>query len=81
MDVITNIHKANNLFMTSFDVESLFNNVPLHETIDICLNSLFTCPASVVLGLAKGYFRTLLELSVLNSFFIFNDNFYRQIEG
>ena len=53
---VTNIHNANNLFMTSFDVESLFTNVPLHETIDICPNSLFTCPASVVLGLAKGFF-------------------------
>ena len=35
----------------------------------------------MVLGLAKDFFRTLLELSVLNSFFIFNGNFYRQIEG
>ena len=50
---VTNIHNANNLFMTSFDVKSLFTNVPLHETIGICLNFLFTCLASVVLGLAK----------------------------
>ena len=35
----------------------------------------------MVLGLAKGLFRTLIELSVLNSFFIFNGNFYMQIEG
>ena len=64
--------------MTSFDVESLFTNVPLHET---SLNSLFTCPASLVLGQTKRFFMTLLELSVLNSFFIFNGNFYRQNEG
>ena len=77
---VTKIHNANNLFMTFFDVESLFTNVPLYETIDICLNSLFTGLASVILGLAK-FFRTLLELSVLNPFFIFNGIFYRQIEG
>ena len=77
----TNIHNANNLFMTSFDVESLFTNIPLHKTIDICLNSLFTCPASVVLGLVKVFFRILLKLSVPNSFLIFNRNFYKQIEG
>ena len=63
---VTKIHNANNMYMTTFDVESLFTNVPSHETIEICLNSLFSCPALVVLGLAKVFFRTLLELSGLN---------------
>jgi hypothetical protein len=27
--------------MALFDVENLFTNIPLHETIEICLNSLF----------------------------------------
>ena len=35
----------------------------------------------MVLGLAKGFFRTLLELSALNSLLLFNGNIYRQTEG
>ena len=29
------------LFMTSFDIDSLFTNLPLDETIDICIKKLF----------------------------------------
>ena len=29
------------LFMASFDVDSLFTNIPLDETIDICITKLF----------------------------------------
>ena len=67
-------------FMASFDVESLFTNIPLDETIDICMTSLFSTTAQV-LGITAKYFRSLLELAVMNSYFIFNDKFYRQKEG
>ena len=55
--------------MVSFDVENLFTNVPLYETIDIGLSHLFIKTADTVLGLPRKFFKTLLELSVLNSFF------------
>ena len=71
---------SNDMFMASFDVESLFTNIPLQETVDICMNSLFSS-ASEVLGITSKYFRMLIELAVTNSYFIFNDKFYRQIEG
>ena len=32
---------ANNSFMASFDVKSLFTNVPLQETVDICADALY----------------------------------------
>ena len=32
---------SNGLFMCSFDVVSLFTNIPLEKTIDICLDSLY----------------------------------------
>ena len=67
--------------MVSFDVENLFTNVPLHETINIILDQLFPNDFSKVLGLTKDLFKNLLELSVLNSFFIFNNKLYKQIEG
>lgn len=67
--------------MTSLDVENLFSNIPLHETIQICLNYLFPLPHSLVLGLNRKFFQVLLEHSVLNSFFIFSNRLYKQIEG
>ena len=67
--------------MASFDVHSLFTNVPLKETIDICLGSLFVDPSSTIIGLGKALFRTLIELVVLNSFFIFDGKLYQQTEG
>ena len=68
--------------MASFDVDSLFTNVPLRETIDICLGSLFVDPSSTIIGLGKTHFRTLIEPAVLNSFiFIFDGKLYQQTEG
>ena len=36
VDYLSKISNVDNLFMVSFDVESLFTNIPLQETIDIC---------------------------------------------
>ena len=70
---ISAAQNADNLFMTSFDVENLFTNISLHETITICFDYLFPddSSGSNVLGLSRKLFKTLLELSVLNSFFSF----------
>ena len=74
------ITQINFIAMVSFDVENLFTNIPVHETIDICLKYLFPASNSVVLGLSKDFFKTLLEHSVLNSFFLFNSKLYKQID-
>ena len=68
--------------MTSFDIESLFTNISLNENINISLNYLFLNDSSTTLGLR----RKLLELfyraqRVLNSFFLFNNKIFEQIEG
>jgi len=55
--------------------------VPLHETINICLSKLFVSATTTIIGLTRPIFKTFLEHSVLNSFFIFNDKLYKQIEG
>ena len=75
------IQNSDSLFMASFDIENLFTNVPLAETISIILEQLFNDPTSTVVGLSKTLFKTFLEISVLNSFFIFNGILYKQIEG
>ena len=61
--------------MTSFDIESLFTNIPLEETMNICVDKLF------VSNLTKESFRSLLELATLDSFFIFDGKYYRQKNG
>ena len=66
---------------TSFDIENLFTNVPLLETINICLNYLFPCCDTTILGFDRNSFKSLLEHSVLNSFFLFNSRLFRQIDG
>ena len=36
--------------MASFCVGSLFKNIPLNESIDICINKLFQVPETLVIG-------------------------------
>ena len=43
---------ADNLFMASFDIESLYTNIPLTETVEIILNYVFTEPTSLFIGLS-----------------------------
>ena len=69
------------LVMASFDVENLFTNIPLQETIQIIVKQLFTSPDSVVMGLTQEYFSQLLDLAVSNSFFLFNNKLYSQVDG
>ena len=67
--------------MCSFDVENLFTNISVHETINIIIDKLFTRDDSAIVGLGKKMFRSLLELTVTNAFFIFNFGLYKQIGG
>ena len=67
-------------FMSSFDVDSLFTNIPLDETINICCDKLFETE-NTVSGLNKSQFRTLLELATKESFILFNGQYYKQIDG
>ena len=66
--------------MASFDVESLFNNIPLQETINICIDQLFS-NSRLVLNLTQNLFKQLLSHTVNNTFFLFNNILYQQTEG
>ena len=68
------------LYMTSFDVDSLFTNIPLDETIEICLTKIFTGKKKVK-GLLKSHCRELLQQATKQSAFIFNNKWYTQIDG
>ena len=69
------------LYMASLDVDALFTNIPLDETIDICLKKLFKTPDTLVKGISKNDFRDLLNLATKESFFTFNNKFYIQVDG
>ena len=78
---IVTIPNAKNYTMASFDVTNLFTNVPLNETIEICLNSLFSNSNATVLGLCRNLFKKLLENAVMNTYFLFDGKLYRQKDG
>ena len=67
--------------MASFDVKSLFTNIPLKETIDISINNLFETDEEIVLGFSKKQLKNLLTLAVNNCIFLFNEKFYVQVDG
>ena len=70
-------------YMCSFDVVSLFTNVPLKEVIDICADAIYrndqieTEPTS----LTEKSFRRLMELATSDVEFSFDGIMYRQIDG
>ena len=66
--------------MGSLDVDSLFTNIPLDETIDICVNQLFE-NTDTVEGFTKSELKQLLSLATKESYFIFNGLLYKQIDG
>ena len=53
--------------MRSLDVNSLFANIPLEETIKICANTLFENTEKV--GLSKIEFKELLSVGSKESYF------------
>ena len=63
-----------NLFMASFDVESLFTNIPLKETIDLCVDILFYDRTHID-GITKDYFRDLLTICMSESLVLFDGEF------
>ena len=70
----------NNLCVTSFDIESHLTNIPLDETINICVNNVFDNKKRVK-GLLVKYINQLLTLSVKSSCFVFNNVYYKQVDG
>ena len=61
------VEQDSNNFMGSLDIGSLFTNVPLEETIEICTNNLFK-NKDIVHGLKKSEFKDLLSLATKESF-------------
>ena len=67
--------------MDSLDVGALFTNIPLDETIDLCVKKLFKTPDTLVQEISKNGFNDLLNLATKESSFTFNEKFYIQVDG
>ena len=85
IDILREQPVPSSSYMCSFDVVSLFTNVPVMETIDICANALyhdkeyskqFDSP-----WMSETAFRRLMQMMTTDVEFSFDDTMYRQIDG
>ena len=70
----------NKCFLCSYDICSLFTNVPLAETIEICSQALYNgdLPEPII---PKHVFTDLMKIATSSVEFSFNNCMYRQIDG
>jgi len=79
---IRNIEPSINRFLVSFDVESLFTNVPTDETINLIVDLAFEKGRlSSFHGLLPKQLRRLLTICTKESHFQFGGVYYDQIDG
>ena len=69
-----------NVFMCSFDVSSLFTNVPLDEAVKICSEALYDQSNSRPI-IPKDVFVELMKSATSSVEFSFNNTMYKQTDG
>ena len=65
--------------MVSFDVVSLFTNVPLAQTIELVIERLHDNNNSNAIPFEKSVFRQLMFMAT-QGIFMYNDKLYKQID-
>ena len=68
-----------NLHMASLDVDSLFTNIPLNKTIKIYVDNLYNDNENIP-NIPKHDFGNLLNIATKESFFLFNNKYYKEVE-
>ena len=68
--------------MASFDIKSLFTNIPLSEILNLYGHNLYRNQTVIkhVGNLTKISFYSLLKITMFESFFIFDGKFYQQCD-
>ena len=69
----------NNKFLISFDVQSLFTNIPLTETIDIAVDVIHTNIENFPVN--KTDLKKLFLFATAENHFLFDSSYYDQIDG
>ena len=80
---ITAFQKDGDLAMASFDVSSLFTNIPLNESVDFCVDLLFSDCDTLEYKDCKfnrTQFRKLLSFAVKDTHFVFDGQLFDQID-
>ena len=80
-DTINKLKDSNNLFMCYFDILSLFTNVPLEKTINICADTLYCDASDAQPFISKAVFIELMKSATSGVEFSFNDIMYKQTDG
>ena len=76
-----NITEQNSkLYMASLDIDSLFSNLPLNETINIYINKLFE-NNEFICGLNRKEIFEMLSLTTKESIILFDNIYYSQVDG
>ena len=76
---IRKISTHHDSFMVSYDVTSLFTNIPLNETIDLAIDLIFQDNPTI--KISRGDLKELFRVATCQSHFLFDGNFYDQIDG
>ena len=77
-DSIKDIQIEDDEELVSFDVCSLYTNVPVKEAIDVCTDLLFK---QCIMPIDRETFKTLAEIASCNVILSTHDGFYQQIDG
>ena len=72
----TNLSKK---FLVSYNVTSLFTNIPLPDTINMTINLIFNHNSN--LNITRNELNKLFLFATSQAHFIFNSKFYNQIDG
>ena len=80
-DVRNFTFSPSSVFLCSFDISSLFTNVPLVETIQLCADALHNNNVLPQPSFPRDIFVELMQLATSSVEFSFNNNMYRQIDG
>ena len=74
------VEQDSSLIMGNLDVDSLFTNITLDESIDICTNTIYS-EQDAVRSINKDKFRNVLSITTKESYFIFNEVLCKQKDG
>ena len=77
---INNYKYSDSDILASFDIKSLYTNIPLIETINIIIDLVFA-NYNLFNLFNKFQFKKFLEITLLDTYFFFNKNLYKQVDG
>ena len=81
VDILGSHSFPSTFYMCLFDVVSLFTNVPLDKTVDICCDAIYRNGNCPLVDVSEQSFRKLILMVTSGVEFSFNDVMFRQIDG